>query len=92
MASELPSVFTDTVIDETETGQKNGVPSSYALPPNYFDRNAKPILVSRKPKDFLTGNKYKTKVFNIDIFIMERSLKFSNTYLNPGPRRERRDR
>ena len=39
------------------------VPASYALPPNYFDRNAKPIIVSRKAKDYSQSVNYKTKVY-----------------------------
>ena len=63
--SEPLSIFTDTVPENTDKVQKSGVSSSYALPPNYFDRNAKPIVVSRKPKDFSVGAKYKTKVFRL---------------------------
>ena len=63
--SEPLSIFTDTVPENTDKVQKSGVSSSYALPPNYFDRNAKPIVVSRKPKDFSVGTKYKTKVFRL---------------------------
>ena len=54
------------VADTKDTDKQDAtVPASYTLPPNYFDRNAKPIIVSRKAKDYSQSVNYKTKVYSV---------------------------
>lgn len=54
-----------TIDTKDSDKQDTTVPASYALPPNYFDRNAKPIIVSRKEKNYSQSVIYKTKVYSL---------------------------